>query len=69
MFRPVLNVGMAFSPTETAPPVRGLRAVYDSRSLDREHAEVAQLNPVALRQGGCDGVQDRVDDLLRVPLV
>jgi hypothetical protein len=33
MFRPVLNVGMAFSPTETAPPVRGLRAVYDSRSL------------------------------------
>ena len=33
MFRPVLNVGIVFSPTETAPPVRGLRAVYDSRSL------------------------------------
>src|SRR3954471_17207626 len=33
MFRPVLNVGMVFSPTESAPPVRGLRAVYESRSL------------------------------------
>jgi hypothetical protein len=37
--------------------------------LDPEHAKVAQLDPVALLQGGGDGVQDRVDDLLRVPLV
>ena len=35
---------------------------------DREHAKVAQFNPVALRQGGCDGVQDHVDDLLRIPV-
>ena len=43
MFRPVLNAGIVFSPTETAPPVRGLRAVYRVPLLDREHAEVAQF--------------------------
>ena len=37
--------------------------------LDRERAETAQLDPVATRQGGDDLVEDRVDDVLDVPLI
>src|SRR3954462_2530788 len=35
----------------------------------REHAEAAQLNPLTPLQCGCDGIQDRVDDVCRVLLV
>ena len=37
--------------------------------LDREGAEAAQLDPVAAGQRVGDGVEDRVDDVLDVPLV
>src|SRR5687768_15666596 len=43
----------------------------DARSLlfDREHTKVAQLHTIPSRQGGRDGAQDRVDDLLHIPAI
>ena len=37
--------------------------------LDRKGAETAQLDPVAARQRGGDLIEDRVHDLLDVPLI
>src|SRR6185436_12086532 len=34
--------------------------------LDRERAEAAQLNPLTPLQCSCDGVEDRVDEVLHV---
>jgi hypothetical protein len=36
---------------------------------DRKHSKVTQFDPISPRQGGCDGVQDRVDEGLDIPLV
>ena len=37
--------------------------------LDRERAETAQLDPVAARQSRDDLIQDRVHDILDIPLI
>jgi len=37
--------------------------------LDRERAETAQFHPVAARQGGDDFIEDRVHNVLDIPLV
>src|SRR3954466_5666109 len=37
--------------------------------LGHERAEAAQLNPLTPLQCGCDGVEDRVDDVLHILLI
>src|SRR3954468_19062717 len=37
--------------------------------LDRERAETAQLDPIAARQGRHDLIENRVDDILDIPLI
>ena len=51
-----------FAGTRIAPGAGG--AVFHGKS-----AEAAQLDPVATRQGGHDLIEDRVHDVLHVPLV
>jgi hypothetical protein len=45
-------------------PARPSRAM-----LDRKGAETAQLDPVPARQSRCDLVEDRVHNILHVPLI
>ena len=65
---PVLNTGIL------SPILYGLAGSWVARcarvaALDRERSEAAQFHPIAAGEGIRDGVQDRVHNVLDVPLI
>ena len=55
--------------TATWAPVRGIAAGPGRPVLDREGAEAAQLDAVALGHSARDLTKDRVDDVFDVALI
>src|SRR3954463_1090142 len=68
MSRLVLKVGTTFSDIGTSVPLRGFRPVRASRVL-AANTPKSRSSTRSPRASGCNGVQDRVDEDVDIPLV